>query len=221
MSLFKDKNGELKLSAILVASLLVVVLLWASTFIFLNTSKSGEIGDSFGMVNALFSALAFSLLIYTSLLQTQELKLQRKELEENRKQLESSAKAHNELVELTRAINKDKLIPQYKVEELIIGDKETKLFLRVYYGDCKLIGLNTHKNEQFSWALNEDDGTLKLRKEGDIVGPISIITSRLNEFSKVVISYQINNDNVFCQDIIDINGAYSITNPYLSSNQLS
>ncbi|WP_074406665.1 hypothetical protein [Aquimarina megaterium] len=57
---------------------------------------AAEFGDSFGGVNALFSALAFALLIVTSLLQRKELELQRNELTLTRKELSRSSKAQED-----------------------------------------------------------------------------------------------------------------------------
>ena len=53
----------------------------------------GQFGDSFGATNALFSGLAFAGLIYTVLLQRNELKLQREELALTRLELSRSAEA--------------------------------------------------------------------------------------------------------------------------------
>jgi hypothetical protein len=66
----------------------VVVLFTA-----IEATTSGPFGDTFGTVNALFSAAAFGGIIYTILLQRRELKLQRHELELTRDQLRRSAEA--------------------------------------------------------------------------------------------------------------------------------
>ncbi|MBN1970270.1 MAG: putative phage abortive infection protein [Candidatus Delongbacteria bacterium] len=49
-----------------------------------DVETRGLFGDKFGVINALFSALAFAGIIFTILLQKRELKLQREELEETR-----------------------------------------------------------------------------------------------------------------------------------------
>jgi Putative phage abortive infection protein len=82
---------------------IVVVLLWLANLyvgLKLPTTERGILGDTFGAVNALFSGLAFVGLIYTILLQSQELKLQRlelaltrKEMEETREEIEGQKKA--------------------------------------------------------------------------------------------------------------------------------
>jgi hypothetical protein len=56
-------------------------------------SDRGTFGDLFGAVNALFSGLAFAGLIYTIVLQKQDLELQRKEIAQNRVELKKSSKA--------------------------------------------------------------------------------------------------------------------------------
>ncbi len=54
---------------------------------FFDQTKSNIIGDSSGLLNTIFSGLAFLLLIYTAALQKDELSLQRKELEQTREEL--------------------------------------------------------------------------------------------------------------------------------------
>lgn len=76
-------------------------LVWHFTF---NVSgfdfpkNSNEFGDSFGMANAIFSALAFAFLIVTAIMQKNELALQRKELGETKIELKRSADAQKETV---------------------------------------------------------------------------------------------------------------------------
>lgn len=70
-----------KTIALIVFALMIVVPLWLWNY---NSSHAGTFGDKFGVVNALFSGLAFAGIIITIYLQMSELKLQRKELEETR-----------------------------------------------------------------------------------------------------------------------------------------
>lgn len=83
-------------------SLSIVIFLWLgiTSVVFLASDGavaiSGSVGDSFGAVNALFSALAFAFLIYTALLQREELRLQREELRLTREEFAKSAKAQME-----------------------------------------------------------------------------------------------------------------------------
>ena len=65
--------------------MLVVMLLWYFVPLYLTATytevtEKGAFGDTYGTVNALFTALAFGGLIITILLQRQELKMQRDEL---------------------------------------------------------------------------------------------------------------------------------------------
>lgn len=57
---------------------------WLICFLIDEPGDRGTFGDQFGFVNTLFSGLAFAGMIFTILLQKEELALQRKELEENR-----------------------------------------------------------------------------------------------------------------------------------------
>ncbi|MYF74887.1 MAG: hypothetical protein F4175_16395, partial [Gemmatimonadetes bacterium] len=68
-----------------------VVIFW---FLFLIelfpwwvTDHRGQFGDSFGVINALFSGLAFAGVICAILLQKKELELQRKELKDTRTEI--------------------------------------------------------------------------------------------------------------------------------------
>ncbi len=100
-----ENSKRPRMLRILFYAICAVIILWSSTYFILKyMAKPGEIGDAFGMANALFSALAFALLIYTSLLQREELRLQRKEIAENREELKRSADAQKDLVK-DRIIN--------------------------------------------------------------------------------------------------------------------
>lgn len=55
--------------------------------------QAAKLGDTFNVVNSLFSAMAFGGIIWTILLQRQELRLQREELEATREELRKSAEA--------------------------------------------------------------------------------------------------------------------------------
>lgn len=71
-------------------------------------SRKALFGDSFGAVNALVSAFAFSGMIVAFVLQRYELRLQRKELQDNRAEMEqqtSQFKAQNKNLEIQRFEN--------------------------------------------------------------------------------------------------------------------
>lgn len=67
----------------------VVFLAWViSGFALFWVKDRGTFGDMFGAINSLFSGLAFASIVYTILLQRQELSLQRHELQLTRLELE-------------------------------------------------------------------------------------------------------------------------------------
>ncbi|MBE7439137.1 MAG: hypothetical protein HS115_11820 [Spirochaetales bacterium] len=75
----------------------VIIAMWLLSgwliYNFIDAEQRGTFGDMFGAINALFSGLAFAVLIFTVSLQRRELELQRYELESTRKELSRSAKA--------------------------------------------------------------------------------------------------------------------------------
>lgn len=90
--MLKRKN-EKRIYYIGFLSVAVVLTLWVLTFIFLKDyNDRGTFGDMFGVVNALFSGLAFAGIIFTILLQRQELKYQRDELTATREIFISQSK---------------------------------------------------------------------------------------------------------------------------------
>lgn len=83
----KETKHKSKSNLIFIWMLAIVSLLWFTNMylvVFENKKDSdfdkGTFGDMFGAVNALFSGLAFAGLIYTAMMQREELKLQREEL---------------------------------------------------------------------------------------------------------------------------------------------
>ena len=74
------------------AALFVVAVIVGAGYLLMNAfgdwAQSGVFGDSFGVVNALFSGLAFAGIIFTIFLQQNELRLQRHELKLQRDELE-------------------------------------------------------------------------------------------------------------------------------------
>jgi len=78
-----------KIALIAVVATLVIVALWAGSYllidrVFPDLQSAGFFGDSFGAIQALFSALALAGIILVVLLQNRELALQRQELESTR-----------------------------------------------------------------------------------------------------------------------------------------
>ncbi|MBI1731904.1 MAG: putative phage abortive infection protein [Gammaproteobacteria bacterium] len=87
MAKYQDGNAvSLRVFWLAVAG---VFAAWGLVWVFmLPLEGRGTIGDMFGVVNALFSGLAFTGIIYTVLLQSRELQLQRRELSLTRVELE-------------------------------------------------------------------------------------------------------------------------------------
>lgn len=85
------------------------ILAWAAIILLLvwpieelSLQSAGTFGDSFGVLTAFFSGLAFAGLIGTLLLQRDELRLQREELQLTRVELRRSSLAQGEQVEALR-----------------------------------------------------------------------------------------------------------------------
>ena len=87
----------------LIAALIVISLwlicFWLGITFLPDWATRGQFGDLFGAVNALFSGLAFSGLIYAIFLQRKELSLQRQELRLQREEMEKSRAALSQQAE--------------------------------------------------------------------------------------------------------------------------
>lgn len=86
-----------------------VIILWGISIILLpwwfpEIAERGQFGDSFGVVNALFSGLAFAGVICAIIFQQKELALQRTELALQREELTNT---RGEMKEQKRAIQKE------------------------------------------------------------------------------------------------------------------
>jgi len=98
-------------SITVVIVVILVVVLWiltpiAVTSLYPELDKSGQFGDLFGTINALFSGLAFAGIIAAILLQRQELQLQREELVSTREELRRTADAQTRQVNETRVLQR-------------------------------------------------------------------------------------------------------------------
>ncbi len=116
---------------ILACLCIFAVLLWGANWYFVSryagdATKQGQFGDMFGAVNALFTALAFAGLIYTVLLQRDQLTLQQKEIfesgETQRKLVEKQIAAQQELFERQKSFQEEQrqkqMAHELKLEEL-------------------------------------------------------------------------------------------------------
>jgi len=76
------------------------------TYFYPAMDQSGQFGDLFGTINALYSGLAFAGIIAAILLQRQELQLQREELVSTRQELQRTADAQTRQVNETRILQR-------------------------------------------------------------------------------------------------------------------
>ena len=79
--------------AFIIVVSLWLLCLWLSTTYLPDWATRGQFGDLFGAVNAFFSGIAMSGIIYAILLQRKDLELQREELALQRKEMKGSRKA--------------------------------------------------------------------------------------------------------------------------------
>ena len=95
MQKYQENKSNVGIWVVASAGALVAVVLWwwlpeyltGSYTSYTEISDKGAFGDTFGTVNALFTALAFVGLITTILLQKKELQLQRHELSLQRQEM--------------------------------------------------------------------------------------------------------------------------------------
>ncbi|MBI9084695.1 MAG: hypothetical protein JEZ11_13955 [Desulfobacterales bacterium] len=93
----KEEREDRRIKIIFICAIIFVILSWFACYWYLVGNEfRGTFGDMFGTINALFSGLAFAGVIYTILLQTQELKYQREDNAMTREQLKRSAQAQEE-----------------------------------------------------------------------------------------------------------------------------
>lgn len=91
----KEKNDNLAIYIKGAIAVLIIILLWLSTYFLLKDfqpEERGTLGDMFGTINALFSGLAFAGIIFTILLQKKELGYQRDELKQTRQEFKTQNK---------------------------------------------------------------------------------------------------------------------------------
>jgi hypothetical protein len=90
---------------IFIKLIVFVILLWIASavciiFFLDDWPNRGTFGDLFGAVNALFSGLAFAALIYTIVLQREEIRQNREEIVLNRKELVKASKLQKKAQEV-------------------------------------------------------------------------------------------------------------------------
>lgn len=127
-----ENESQPAIRPIVIFTILFVVGSWVFTYCTLKDllfQNRSSFGDMFGGLNALYSGLAFAGIIYTILLQREELKLQRQELKDTRSELERTANAqeksqealNNQLKSMELSSKIDNL---FKFIELEKGEEE-------------------------------------------------------------------------------------------------
>lgn len=119
MKEIKETNFNQWIITAIILVLIIFSIIWSlNRYWYEIPPTAAEFGDSFGLANVIFSALAFAFLIVTALMQRKELELQRKELTETRRELkkaaeaqEASQKALNSQVSI---ISKQALVSSYE-----------------------------------------------------------------------------------------------------------
>lgn len=83
-------------------------------------SNLGVLGDSFGVINTLFSGLAFAGVVWAILLQMQELRIQRQDLRLTRVEVKKSAEAHEQTVKLMKHDQDERRLQSQRAATLIL-----------------------------------------------------------------------------------------------------
>jgi len=158
-------------------TLISIVSLWAVTFAVINYWKApNEIGDSFGMVNALFSGLAFAFIVYTSWMQRKELQLQRIELKQTRKEIAQATEAHKkhvELVQLQIDNQREQLLREFKPDLRIKPqlwsfedpDTEFRFEFSTSLKKCILKEINVYKFSESIISENRYDKLIEPKRD--------------------------------------------------------
>ena len=195
---------------LLIALCLGIVLIWlayGSVFVARNPfgedwTRSGQFGDAFGALNALFSGLALAGVIYALRLQMQELALQREEMAQSRDELKRTADAQSAQVELlARQIG---AMEEGQRAERELRDKQSEVRLRFTgaptTGRMREIGLENH-GPQVSELEAQPLGEYSVRIiPTDLLGHRQVLTAKV-DFKNVP-------PNVVCFQLsyTDVNG---------------
>lgn len=136
---------------------LLIYLAWPINEISIN--KAGVFGDSFGILTSLFSALAFTGMIITILLQKEELGLQRKELADTRQEIA----AQKEILR-TQSFNDNfyRLLDYYKdnLSQVVVLDKENNQQITGVSALKYLLDKFSEKQQEYKHYYNPHDAQL-------------------------------------------------------------
>ncbi len=167
----KLKEGPVISKGQMIGIVAAIILIWAVLAPFIYhffglPGSSAELGDSFGVANSLFSALALAGIILSILLQQHDLRLTRNEVAESAKAQKESARALEKQAELliittkiqalsTLIASANAQIDQNDGWNLVSGNKK--------YDNDKLFQKRRQAETEL-WKLKEDLGLFKIRE---------------------------------------------------------
>lgn len=165
---------------------------------FNDWTKSGTFGDTFGALNAIFSALTFSGLIITLLIQREELSNQKTELVLQRQEMKDTRKEF-----LTNRVT-NLVYNQLERFEKNIENFSITHDLTTYQGHSAIIFLYDNISATYRGVFDSEEEYLNAKKEGTIANSLLLANSKseLNKFAHI--SYnavKVLNDLLFATDL--------------------
>lgn len=168
MKNIKELKQKRNTNWILLATVIIIIVGWLLTpkivFHLIETSKPidiGQFGDLYGTINALFSGLAFALLIYTARMQSIELELQREELSKSTKAQKKIAKLNVSQLELQEQIRRNSIKPDFKININQLGDTTNfrhNVEILVLYNPLKITNLLSITSQNVkSWEIIDNN----------------------------------------------------------------
>jgi hypothetical protein len=163
----------------------------------------GQFGDMFGVVNALFSGLAFAGLIVTIIMQRDELSLQRQELSLTRKEMEDTRKEfeqQNDTLKKQRFENTyfNLVTLHHKIFDESIGHRN---FFRGLLDEIKMFESIQYTSHKTYWELEIIFNTKISGQQNE--DAISLYLNSIHQVAKYVyISDLSDNDKLFYNNIL-------------------
>lgn len=139
------------IKTLIVISIITIVVLWISSWLIIariypDLTQRGLVGDTFGVINALFSGLALAGVIIAILLQSKELALQRKELEATRQEI----RGQKEQLELqNQTLRKQNFETSFF--NLFSSYRDIIKSLKIGYRRGDIIGNDVFKEIRYQW----------------------------------------------------------------------
>ena len=145
----------------------VVVVLWLITGAIIwcigKFNGSGEFGDTYGILNTLFSGLAFAILIYTANMKREELALQREELTLTREELRKSAEAQNAILEHQRMVRRSQIRPSFAFQDHILSNGTIIINIKLKDHSASMISVRAIAPEEVTAFFTYSDFNIRKR----------------------------------------------------------